>query len=303
MAKSNIQAEFRLQWDQYIGKSIADALPSIYEKAKESSRRHSGWYWESIATKRRTSLTVRAFTFVFLVLGTLLPLSAAVVKDTDLRLLMTQFGVAALAFAGLLQLADRVFGWSSGWIRYITTATAMENLIRSFELDWAAYLLGKSGQLADADVKPLFDLAAELEKALARLQDEETSAWKAEFNSGAQLLGEMIKSQRESGDKAAQAASEATAASQAVRAAAEAARKPGAIEVTLVHKGGVARPVTITLDHGAAVSFNGPVWSKAGLAPGIHELSVATTDAPPVVVSKAVGVKAAETTTVECRFE
>jgi hypothetical protein len=145
MRKADIRSEFVLTWDEYSGKSFDKALPSIYEKAKGAAGRYSAWYWSSIATKRKTSLTVRLLTLLLLIVGTLCPLLSALWDKPDEKLLVTQLGICSLALAGLLQLADRVFGWSSGWIRYISTATAMENNIRAFEMDWAGYILGKSG--------------------------------------------------------------------------------------------------------------------------------------------------------------
>lgn len=302
LKKPDIRAPAMLSWDAYREKPYDKALPSIYAHASAEALRYATWYWDSIRTKRRTSLGVRFLTFLLLIGGTLLPILAGLGDKPDQRLQLTQLGVTALALGGLLQIGDRVFGWSSGWLRYISTATAMENLARGFEIDWAAYVLGKSGRLADADVKPLFDLAAHLQQGLIKLQNEETESWKIEFNTGAALLGDLIKSQRESNEKATDAARAAVSAQKVAEEVAAKARQPGAIEVSLVHKGAPVE-VGIAVDDGQPERFLGVVWSKQGLSPGQHRVTLTTTDAQATLIArKQVEVKAGANSAVEIQL-
>jgi hypothetical protein len=200
MAK-DIKNDDLLEWDTYAGKSVEKTLPEIYKHAKNLSVKARNWYWSSIKSKRRFSLGIRTIILIFLVCGGVLPVIAGSLEETKLRLLFTQYGVAALAVAGLLQVADRIFGFSSGWIRYISTVLAMEDLTRKFELDWADYLLSKNQNIEDCDKKPLFDLAKRFEEEILKKQIEETEKWVAEFNNANTLLSELIKSQRETAEK------------------------------------------------------------------------------------------------------
>ncbi|MGA1876180.1 MAG: SLATT domain-containing protein [bacterium] len=204
--KSNITTSQLLPWDTYKDKPAEKALQSIYERANKTSVTICTWYWLSIKKKRVTSLTTRFLTLSLLIIGTVLPLLAGLRESVAGRLFLTQFGVAALACAGLFQVADRVFGWSSGWLRYITTVTAMESLTRRFELDWADCMLNLTGNPNGAKVKQFFDLAKRFEEEILKLQSEETGKWVADFSSGAVLLDGLVKSQRESGAKSAEAA-------------------------------------------------------------------------------------------------
>lgn len=161
--KPDITQQRLLPWDEYRQRPPAEALASIYARVGATSQQMCAWYWRSIRTKRWTSLGARGVAFALLVAGTVLPLLAAVQATVELRLLLTQSAVALLAAAGLALMADRVFGWSSGWMRYITTVTTMENLTRAFELAWGRHLVALEGPPAVADVKALFDLARGLE--------------------------------------------------------------------------------------------------------------------------------------------
>jgi hypothetical protein len=280
MAKTDIATTKLLAWDRYKGKPVDEAMQSIYERATSTSRTICVWYWTSITTKRRTSLGVRFIIFSLLILGTVLPILAGLKGDTEVRLQFTQYGVAALALAGLLQVADRVFGWSSGWLRYITTVTAMENLTRKFELDWAGYILNRTGALSESDTRQLFDQAKRFEDDIVKLQSDETDKWVTEFNSGLALLGDLIKSQRESGEKAVEAAR-----------ASVAAQRNGAIELTLVHNADV-KPVTVAIDAEPSVEFTGTVWSRLDVPPGQHSISVVTSGATPQTIKKVLEVPA-----------
>ena len=200
-AKPDISTKQLSPWDTYKDKKPDEALASIYEHVGAVSLTARNWYWTSIRTKRWTSFSARAIAFVLLVFGTSLPIFAAIQDAPKEKLLFTQWAVALLAVAGLTQVADRIFGWSSGWMRYITTVTTMENLTRAFELEWAKYIVSKTVPLDSSDVKALFELAKGLEQELMKLQTDETTQWVAAFNTGISLLESLIKTQREETDK------------------------------------------------------------------------------------------------------
>jgi hypothetical protein len=289
MAKKDVRADTLLGWDEYKDKPFDKALPAIYSHAGNISKAKCTWYWESIKSKRLSSLGVRGVTFALLIIGTVLPILAGLDDRPLVRLQCTQFGVVALAFAGLLQVADRVFGWSSGWLRYITTVTAMENLSRKFELDWASYIVDKGSTIGDGDTKPLFDLAKRFEDDISKLQSDETDKWVTEFNSSVALLGELIKSQRESAEKTSEAARTAIASQQKAAQESEKARQNGAVELKITHR---AAPIAvkIAIDKEAAEEFIGSSWTKLDLKPGQHTISVATTGTTQQIIQKIVEV-------------
>jgi hypothetical protein len=133
-----------------------------------------------------------------------------------------------------------------------------------------------------------------MEEDILALQADETGKWVAEFNSGLALLGDLIKSQRETAEKHLQE----------LRTAVEArdtARQPGAIEVTIVHKAGVV-PVRIRLDDGAAVEFAGTLWSQNKVPSGLHTVEVTSTSQPPVSVQRVANVPPAGIVALEVRM-
>jgi hypothetical protein len=260
-------------WKKYANAPVETAPGEFYRHAESASAAARQWYWDSIRSKRMASQAVRSAAFVLLVLGALLPIVSGFNDDPSWRLRCTQAGVVFLAFAGLVQAADKIFGWSSGWLRYMTTVTTMETITRKFELDWANYMISRPGSLTEDDKRPLFELAKQLEDAISKLQTEETDKWVADFNSSLALLNDLIKTQRESAEKTVEAARSAVAAKESAAAVREKSEQPGGIEVSILHKADPI-PVDVSVDSDAAQTFTGRVWVKLQVTPGQHIVRV-----------------------------
>lgn len=269
MAKKDIQQETKdfLHWDQFDGKPAKESLPAIYEHAVAYSNTCRGWYWRSIRRKRMISLVTRLLTFTLGAFGVSAPLIAAIWSLDEHKLLWSQLAVVALAMAGLAQLADRIFGWSSGWLRYISTVTAMENLTRQFQMDWAMYFINRGITDTAGEVKPLFEIAQRFELQLGALQSDETNGWISEYNSGAAMLSEIIKVSRETVDKSVLEIQTAAQAHTQGRAA-------GAIELTFTTNLQPRPSLRVALDGGTLEECSGLTWARLGVESGHHKIVV-----------------------------
>ena len=246
-------------------------------------------------------------------LGTALPLLAGLGDDAKTRLTCTQIAITLLAIAGLLQVADKAFGWSSGWMRYITTATSMESISALFELAWTKHLILKPGEPDSSDVKTLFALAEQLERDLIKLQTDETNGWITEFNAGISLLDAAIKAQREETQKqldalrAASAAAQSDAKSQEkakteAEAAAKKAQEPGAIDLSLTFKGDT-KPVSVLLDGAvAAAELLSTSWASGKTPPGLNSITVKGLGDTKLQASASVSVEAGKISKVEIKL-
>jgi hypothetical protein len=291
--RKDITIETLSSWDEYNSKPPADAATAIYSRIEATSTKITGWYWNSIRGKRRLSVGIRGVSFFLLAAGTAAPIIAAILPNADIKLYFTQSAVVALAIAGLLQFADKAFGFSSGWIRYITTVTEMENFKRSFELDWARAFIEKTTPVDHEHLKTLFNLAKNLEKELQRLQTDETVKWATEFNNGIALIDSLIKIQRDEADKKvadlqsviktqkdAQAANDKDK-----RVTEEKKAQTGAIEVNIVFPSD-PKELEISLDDESPVIFLGRIWSRIKLPQGHHLLKITVPVNPPQQIIK-----------------
>ncbi|MEO3677393.1 SLATT domain-containing protein [Rheinheimera sp. FR7-31] len=277
-------------WDKYKRQAPDDIIEAVYKKAENTSRKMCSWYWSSIRSKRNVSLAVRVIAFLLLALGTTLPIIAAIQETPSQKLWLTQVGVASLILAGLMQLADRVFGWSSGWMRYITTVTTMENLTRAFQMEWGKYLVAKTEPLEIADARTLFEIAHVFEQELMKLQSEETTKWVAEFNTSIALLDSMIKTQREETDKKLESIRTSLTLQESTTIAEKKAKTLGAIEVSLIFNGSV-KPISICLDNNTPVDFLGNYWTQMDVSPGRHVVRIVRTSGQPLTIERIVDVK------------
>ncbi len=311
-SKPDLKKESSLMWNRYKDKPPQDALKQLYEDTQAVSLTIRTWYWTSIKTKRWTSLSVRFLSFALLLVGTALPLLAGLSNDAAIRLTCTQIAVTFLATAGLLQVADKVFGWSSGWMRYINTVTAMESATSVFDLEWSKFLISQPAALQISDVQALFAISEGLERELIKLQTEETKGWITEFNAGLSLLDSMIKAQREETQKQletlrttvsnAQASAKAEEKAKVdAEAAAAKAKQPGMIDVTFVYKSG-PKLISISLDGAAWQEFMGSAWSSPSIPPGLHTIEVRTLADPKEIARKSVLVEPGKITNLEIRF-
>lgn len=245
MTKQNVTRDRSVEWNRYAQGSPQEALKSVYDHVQVESAKLREWYWSSIHGKKRKSISVRVISYLFAVAGVLAPLTAAMASKADQKLILTQAGVIALVIAGLAQLSDRVFGWSSGWQRYVTTVTSMERLTTQFELDWASCLLARGTHVDWADVVEPFELAKAFVFEFERLRGVETDAWVVEFNAGLAALNEMVKLRRDAsptGTPTASVTAVATATAAAAAPAPGTAPAPAPATVTVRGIGAVGTP-------------------------------------------------------------
>jgi hypothetical protein len=121
------------------------------------------------------------------VLGGLVPIIKATLPAAALTHLPVDFGQAGYLLigvgAGCLGL-DRFFGYSTGWIRYITTALALEKSREEYRLQWTRQMAKTRGNQPSVDeVEQLIQICATFSLAIKSQVEQETKAWVAEFQS------------------------------------------------------------------------------------------------------------------------
>lgn len=264
--KRNVKTHQLLDWEKYsqqAAKSPEDAANLIYTHASATIRQIKDWYWKSIGVKKRTCQVVRLLMLGLLFAGTVLPVVIEGSASAEERVRQLQFGVAALACAGLLQVADKVFGWSSGWVRYMTTVTGLEALATRFEMDVAGYRLARQAGIDANDVALLFGLAKKsVDDALA-LQADETEKWVAEFANGTAALADALKAGKDAADKSRTDS----------RLLATAAAQTGTLQVTIT-RASATDEVAVSLDGEPAVPVVGQTWARSNVPLGVRLVHV-----------------------------
>lgn len=192
-------------WDPqaWAVKPTADQVAELYNLAQNDAQAAADWYAERKGRKSALSGLLRVAAVVLGVTGGLSPVIAGLSPGEAAQALrISQIGFLLIGLAAGLVVVDRLFGISSGWLRYMTTLTAIERRRAAFAQDWARLLLEAGAQ---PKVELFLARTAEFRAAVADLVDAETEAWVVEFRTSVSDLEAMVRSRREAGESVAAA--------------------------------------------------------------------------------------------------
>jgi hypothetical protein len=229
----------------------AKFVADVYSYANKRAQDAAGWYLERKTGKQQAAQALRFLAIILTTIGGVIPLLAASrILPLQTNMEYGQFGYVALALAGACVLLDKFFGYSSSWMRYITTAMKLQRLLEEFNLDWA--------MLASA-VQSEFATATERESLLKRVQtflhavlaevESETAAWAAEYRSN---LAELEKSARQQLES----------------------NKPGVINLKVANASNFREGVTVLLDEVPRQTITSNECQLSPVFPGDHFVKV-----------------------------
>lgn len=286
-----------------------ESLAEIHLYVLEEAARATDWYWRNKGSKARWSQIIRFVVWALATVGGLLPVLAAAVGKAfqlpltkDLQLDLTNGLWASLLLglaAGLLGL-DKAFGFSSGWARYVLTATNIRKCLEDFRLDWAA-LRNKAGTPPTAvSVIPLIERAKQFRSEVEGLVLQETKDWVTEFQS---TMAQMEK------DVAAQVSSLKAQVDKTVSERA-AELQPGYIRLTLSDPNNLFAKSQLSvalLDSNNAVVAAAPQqplialgWTSPFVPAGLYQLKVeGSINNQPFAQTRNVAVKSGAEATAE----
>ncbi len=160
--------------------SRLESLRAIREWAVSAAITARGWYWKHQGFKgivgkfHRVSALVLATTAGALpLLGRLFPTDLDHAADLGYVLLIAAGGAVAL---------DKFSGFSSAYVRYVGTATALETRLAKFHVEWVAFEASLGGKAPDDQrLTEALALVAQFVADVRALIESETAAWAHEF--------------------------------------------------------------------------------------------------------------------------
>jgi hypothetical protein len=240
-------------WDPANCRESLDALHATTLRQGEAA---IGWYRDNIRSKRAGSRVLRSIAIVLASIGALLPLVVAGVSrfaqsDSSLKLMIdAQWGYIAFATAAACVAADKFYGFSTGWIRYMKTQLVLESALSDLRYDWIALVARLAGQQPSADQIQLMLQRLKDFVAFVRGQvEQETDAWVLEFQSNLSDLASTVKSRAESG-------------------------KPGSLQLTVSNARDFEGGIKAFLDHTDERTVKGSQCLFPAIPPGVHEVLV-----------------------------
>ncbi|MFD5972246.1 SLATT domain-containing protein [Streptomyces bacillaris] len=167
----------------------AERLDELYRWVESGALATADWYLEDRAWKRRGARALRWGTAAGVVAGAALPL---------LDLTGTLGGSAGWGYLSLLlgaacMACDRYFGLTSGWIRNLATAQAVQRRLQVLQFDWASECvretLGPTEGTASEAAERCLGVLRRFSEDITELVRSETADWMVEFRAGPAPMG------------------------------------------------------------------------------------------------------------------
>jgi hypothetical protein len=250
--------ELKWQTPDEIQKSIV----ALYQYAEQTAHYCIYWYGKNKGSKSFMSRLLRAAAIILTTLGGLMPIISALLGATNVQvansqvagagfhLYVGQFGYLFLGAAAACIALDRFFGFSSGWMRYITSKMTLERMLSEFRMDWAMMVAKLGGKSPTTDqVQLMIQKIKEFVIAINSHVEQETQTWISEFKTN---LADIEK---------------------AATKQAEAAR-PGAIDITVTNGMDTDDGFTVALDGMHVTKVRGTKHQIGYVSPGPHKIAI-----------------------------
>ena len=156
----------------------------------------AGWYMKGKRWRRKFGRAARVSAMILATMAAAQPTLAEMFRTPEGW--WTRPGLATIfaLLAAALLLLDRFFGASTGWVRYIMTGMALNDLRDEFEAIWRLESAAWAGQ-PEPNIEQTKHAISLLQGFITRVNEivrAETEAWKAEFQSALQQVEDYAKS-------------------------------------------------------------------------------------------------------------
>lgn len=258
----------RIRWDS---STPANSLQSIQELVELEGQKAIDWYWSAKRWKRIPSQSIQFLALLLTAAAGLIPIIVQLAKNGGAARDFDSGPLASLCVgiaAALLGL-DKAFGYSSGWTRYVLTATSMTKLLHEFRMDSVALAAAAAEPPTMEQRAAMIQRAKEFVSAIQGMVAQETKDWATEFQSNMAQMEKDLKTQldtlRAQVEKGAKDKEEAT--------------RPGAIELTVTNADktdGFSFEVILEGQPGTFTDSvsNSRVWTRINTLPGQYKVGI-----------------------------
>lgn len=181
-----------LLWDK---EHLEDSLQQLYEFTVEKGRDSIEWYRVKSRPKKRWAQILRVIAILATSLGGIVPIMSQI-PLWPLDRMNPAWASVAIAVAATSLALDRFFGFSSAWMRFITSQLKLEAQLESFQYEWMEARVSWRGEKpgyeqAETLIKRCADFAAEVSTVV----QDETMQWVSEFRNALTGLDSAARTQ------------------------------------------------------------------------------------------------------------
>ena len=124
----------RLPWD---AQHIQESLDRLYQFTVEEAKRTESWYWKNAGKKSFWARNLRVLAIIATAIGGIFPVVSQIITDANGNpWISPAWASVVLAIGGTCLALDRFYGFSSGWVRFMTTALNIQAWSKEFQYEW-----------------------------------------------------------------------------------------------------------------------------------------------------------------------
>lgn len=249
-----------LLWKQ---EDLKKDIQSLTDYAINYASEKSDYYKRGSKIKRNWAKGLRIIAIVATALGGLLPVLSQILEKNGLHL-EPAWATVAITIAVTSIGLDRFFGFSSAWIRFITTQLKIDSKIEQFKLNLENEKFSWVGADPGFDkAKTVINLAVTFINEISQMVQDETYAWMTEFQNVIQKFNDEVNVKADNS-------------------------RLGGILLTVQNHLKFPNGVKIQLEGTNPVVFQGLTYSFNNLYPKIYKLSLGGTYADDKVATREV---------------
>jgi hypothetical protein len=114
----------------------AVSLEAVVGYVSGEAKRAISWYLAKKGAKRRGAQSLRLIAILATVLAGLIPLLAEIAENYRVPQIAPAWASVALMIAAACVGLDHYFGYSSAWMRFLTTEMQIRCVLHDFRLEW-----------------------------------------------------------------------------------------------------------------------------------------------------------------------
>lgn len=264
----------QLQWDT---ENLKESLDKLYQFTLQKGESSEAWYWKNSRYKRGWAQFLRVFAILVTALGGIIPIITQIIVTADGKPIFSPAWASVVLALGATALGlDRFFGFSTGWIRFITTALNIQAWIAEFKYEWELARVGWKGTMPTYEqAEAMISKCSAFSLKISNAVQEETHSWVEEFQATLKTLDQDLKNQAST-------------------------LQPGALVLNIKNGEQCEDGWTTQIDARSPEQHYGQSGVLSDLYPGLYQVKVSgKIDNKPVHAETAVRVNAGEIATVE----
>lgn len=166
---------------------------AIYYFLQQSTLDTCRWYWKHITRKRFASFIMLIMVFILIFFATVSQFYWLNKTDNsaEVKVYYSQLAIGLYMLAAILFTADKVFGWTSGWIRYISAVMTIEACYQRFLLEWISVNI-EDNRINKEQLNQRISLARAFIQEILEIQKQEMIEWATEFGDSVSQLHAIV---------------------------------------------------------------------------------------------------------------